>query len=192
MKRVLLVMIALLVIPGFAAATATLGAYIDGFLVSCQDIPVQTPFDAYLYIVQDEYEVTGIQYALETPSDPSHNQLVLLSVEYPFEASVWLGDPWNGHAISYSPPVSCYPYGYGMMVKYEFMKMVECPDMIDYQLVVVGHPDPGLAHPTYGSLYGTYSPDHEAFPIDGLTTVFCPLETDVQEESWGAIKSMYR
>ncbi len=191
MKRVLLALLAVLVIPSMAMATATVGVYVDGKLFYSPPA-ASTPFDAYLYIVQDEYQVTGIQYALYTPADPDHNNLVLLDTEYPFEASVWIGGPWNGHAITYSPPLDCYPNGYDILVKYTLMTMVDCPDMYDYQMYVGPHPDPGLEHPEYGGLYGTYAPDHEAFPVDGLTTIFCPFETDAQEESWGAIKSMYK
>lgn len=189
MKRVLLAVAAILIIPGMVlAASSTLGVYVDGKLYYT---PPTAPYEftAYLVIVEDEYQITGVQYALSL-TNPS--QLVLLNVEYPFEYSVGIGDPINGHAITFSPPVSTYPYGYRWLVKYTFLVVVPCPDMWDYHVDVVGHPDPGLEHPVYGGLWGTYAPDHEAFDIDGLSLVICPFETDAKDESWGAIKSMYK
>jgi hypothetical protein len=193
MKRVLLAMLAILVIPGMVlAASATIGVYVDGGKLYYSPAGAYTAFDAYLYVVQDQYKITGVQYMLETPSDPTHSQLVLLNIEFPFQYSIDIGDPWNGHAITYSPPVDHYPYGYAMLVKYEFLTQVDCPDMLDYLINVVDHPDTGLWIPECDGLYATYPPNHEPFCLDGLTTTLCPTETDAEEESWGAIKSMYK
>lgn len=57
--------------------------------------------------------------------------------------------------------------------------------MIDYEIVVGPHPDSGF-------LRGTYAPDNDFFDIIGLTSKLCPEEpVAVEEESWGAVKSMY-
>jgi hypothetical protein len=188
MKRVLLAVAAILIIPGMVmAANPTLGVYINGKL-NASPSPAPNEFTAYLVIFTDEYMVTGVQYML----DYDLSKLALMNTEYPFEYAVGIGSPTSGHAITYSPPVSTYPYGYRWLVKYTFMTLVPCDDMRDFPIVVVGHPDPGLEDPELGSLLGTYAPDHELFAIDGLTTTLCPLLTDSEQESWGAIKSMYR
>jgi hypothetical protein len=186
MKRVLLAMLALLLIPGMAMGAATLGVYINGKL--SYSPALGSPFEAYLYIVTNDYDVAGIQYML----DYDISKLGLLNTEFPFYYSVDIGDPLSGHAVTYSPPVSTYPNGYAWLVKYEFVTLVDCPDMFDFPISVVGHPDPGLQHPVYGGLYGIYPPNMVEFDVDGLTTVLCPFETDTEEESWGAIKSMYK
>jgi hypothetical protein len=192
MKRLLIVAMLILIVPASGiAASATLGLYFCPHMYYFPAGPYEV-FEAHLYIVQNEYSVTGIQYALETPSDPTHSLLVLLGIEYPFNHTVDIGDPWTGHAVTYNPPMDCYPYGYDLMMTYTFMTTVECEQMWDYQIYVVGHPDAGLEHPVYGGLYGTYAPYHEAFDIGGLMSVICPTEVDAKEESWGAIKSMYR
>jgi len=194
MKKLLLLFLAVFVIPGIVSAEALVGVFVDGKIFYSP--AALTPFNAYLYILQDEYEVTGIQYSLTTPTDPGHGNLLLVDFDFPYNHSVDIGDPWNGHAVSYNPPVSCYPNGYGMLVKYEFMILDDCynnnGDLVDYRLDVVGHPDSGLEHPVYGGLYATSAPDHEGFPVTGLQTYFCPFEVDAQERSWGAIKSMYK
>lgn len=190
MKRVLLAVAAILIIPGMVmAASSTLGVYVDGKLYYT---PPTAPyeFDAYLVIVSDVQDITGVQYSL-TGIDGTH--LVLLpEIEYPFEYSVSLGDPLAGHAIVYSPPVSTYPYGYRWLAKYTILALTPCADMWDWNVEVVGHPDPGLEDPVFGGLYGTYGDTHAPFDIDGLKLVVCPFETDAQDESWGAIKSMYK
>lgn len=186
MKRVLLAVAAILIIPGMVlAASSTLGVYESGRLFYS---PPTAPYEftAYLVIVSDQTLVTGVQYALEI-YDPG--TVILMGTEFPFEYSVGVGDPINGHAIVFSPPVSMYPYGYRWLVKYTFLALPGC---LNNKVDVVAHPDPGLEHPVYGGLWGTYAPDHEPFDIDGLSFSVCPEVTDAKDESWGAIKSMYK
>lgn len=192
MKRLLIAASILLLVPvAGMAATATLGIYFCPQMYYYPEGPY-TEFRAHLYIVQDEYKIAGIQYSLETPTDPTHSLLVLLGVEYPFEYAVDIGHPFTGHAIVYSPSVSCYPYGYALLATYRFITTVECEQMWDYLIIVGPHPDPGLEDPVCGGLYGIQGEEKEPFCIGGLTSVICPTEVDTKDESWGAIKSMYR
>ncbi|MBN1163013.1 MAG: hypothetical protein JXB45_00405 [Candidatus Krumholzibacteriota bacterium] len=95
-----------------------------------------------------------------------------------------MGDPWLGHSITYYPPLTGYPTGCDLICSYTCMTLVDCHDMPYYQIQVGPHPDTG-------ELRGTYSPNAEFFDITGLTSVLC-VETDAQDSSWGAIKSMNR
>ncbi len=47
-------------------------------------------------------------------------------------------------------------------------------------------------HPDSGEIRGTFAPENELFPIVGLTSIICPELVGTQEESWGAIESLYR
>jgi hypothetical protein len=188
MKRVLLAVAAILIIPGMVmAANATLGVYVDqGKLYASP--PSGTQFTAYLYIVEDEYQVSGVQYML----DYDATKLILVSTEYPWNYVQSIGTPQTGVASTYNPPVSTYPYGYAWLAKFTFMLINPCEQVKDVTISVVGNPDPGLEDPVLGSLLGIYPPNYDLFPIDGLTTTLCPLSTDSEQESWGAIKSMYK
>ena len=184
MKRVLLTVVALLIPSILMAANPTVGVYFDGKLTGMPPGPYTT-FLGSLYIVQNEYYVTGMEYSLVTPNDPSHGQLIIQGYNYPPSYSLSLGDAWVGHAITFWPPLTGYPDGYDLLVTYEFMTLVDCVDMWDYPIVVSAHPDSGY-------LRGTYSPNNDFFDITGLTSYLCPNEIGTEEESWGAIKSMYR
>ena len=185
MKRVLLTVAVALLIPSILiAATPTVGVYFEGSLAYTPNAPGQE-FFAGLYIVQNEYYVTGIEYSLVTPDDPTHTQFFILEMTYPPNFALALGDAWNGHAVSYWPPLTGYPEGYDLLVKYSCMTSVPCSQMRDYSIVVSAHPDSGF-------LRGTFSPDNDTFEAVGLTSYLCPQGIGTEEESWGAIKSMFR
>jgi hypothetical protein len=184
MKRVLLTVAALLIPSILMAAPATVGVYFDGTLTGTTP-GAYTPFKASLYIVQSEYYVTGVEYGLTTPNDPGHVQMFIMGYTYPPSHALTIGDAWTGQSLTYWPPLTGYPTGYDLLVTYELMTSVECVDMPDYPIVVGPSPDSGF-------LRGTYSPNNDFFEIVGLTSYLCPESIATEEESWGAIKSMYR
>ncbi|MCD6379701.1 hypothetical protein J7M07_04570 [bacterium] len=191
MKKVLFLMSVALLIPGMLLAQATLGVYHEGSL-SINPPGAGVPFTAYLYVFTD-HQVSGIQYMLETPSDPSHAQFNYVSVSYPQYMSLYMGDPWTGHEIVYYPAISTYPNGYAILAEYTFVAMMDCEDMYDYMINVVGDPN-GISDPAFPDpdLYGTYPPDMYHFGVTGMSSVVCPLGTPTENESWGAVKSMYK
>ena len=186
MKRVLLTVAVALLIPSIlAAAPATVGVYFNGSLAYTPTGLPGEPFVGALYIVQNEVYVTGLEYSLVTPNDPGHTQFIITGYTYPPSHRLTLGEVWGGHSVTYWPPLTGYPDGYDLLVTYECRVLAPCDQMWDYPIVVSAHPDSGY-------LRGTYAPDHEFFDIIGLTSIVCPLEYGTEEESWGAIKSMYR
>jgi hypothetical protein len=183
MKRVLLtVAVALLIPSAVFAFTPMVGVYFDGSLAYTPAAPY-TPFVAALYIIQSEYYVTGLEYALETPMDPTHLQFSILGYNYPPNHALALGDAFAGHSITYWPPLTGYPTGTDLLVTYECMVFAPCEDMWDYPIIVGVSPDSGF-------LRGTYTPDNEFFDIVGLTSHLCPTEVATEESSWGAIKNL--
>jgi len=46
--------------------------------------------------------------------------------------------------------------------------------------------------PDSGEIRGTFAPENELFPIVGVTLSICPDLVGTQEESRGAIESLYR
>ncbi len=186
MKRVLLTVAVALLLPGMlVAANPTAGVFFDGFL-TYDPTPI-TNFKGQLYIVQDTYYVTAIEYALYTPTDPGHTQLFLMGVTYPENHVLEMGDPWGGHSITYFPPLTGYPNGYDLLCTYTFMTAVPCSEM--EKGAYPGYPIVVGPHPVTGELRGTYAPNAELFDIDGLTSLLC-AEIAVEPSSWGAIKSM--
>jgi len=72
------------------------------------------------------------------------------------------------------------------------MTTAPCENLVDYYINVVGDPN-GITDPLYGDLYGTYPPLMEHFGVTGLSTIVCPENpTPAENESWGAVKSMYK
>ena len=184
MKRVLLTVVALLIPSILMAAPVTVGVYFDGSLAYTPP-GIGVPFLGALYIVQSDYYVTGVEYSLVTPNDPAHAQFIISGYTYPPNHSLTLGNALDGHSVTYWPPLTGYPDGYDLLVTYECRVLATCEEMWDYPIVVSAHPDSGY-------LRGTYSPNNYFFDIIGLTSYLCPEYIGTEEESWGAIKSMYK
>ena len=189
MNRVLiLLVVAALLIPGIVGATATMGVYFAPGVMSYSPTAFNQ-FQAYLYLNNADYYVTAVEYQLQTPSDPSHAFFTINSVEYPDNVSVTLGDPFSGHSISFWPPLNGILPGYNLVCTYNCYTFEPCwndgGQLVDYPLVIGPHPDSG-------ELRGTYSPDNNTFPIIGMTSILCPQEIANEQESWGAIKSLYK
>jgi len=188
MKRVLIIALVALLIPVLASAGPKMGIFFDYEKMSASP-PAYTEINMYLYLYDAPYYVTAIEYQLQTPSDPTHALFSITEVILPPEASIDMGSPFEGHAISYYPPVNCFSEGFHLMCSYKGGIMDECwnngGSLADY-LLVIG------PNPVTGSLQGTYAPDNEKFPITGLTSVLCPEEIGTEEESWGAIKSLFK
>jgi hypothetical protein len=185
MRKLLLAIATALLIPGMLSA-ATLGAYFSYAPATMAYAPAPFSFfDVYLYLHDAGYYVTAVEYQLQTPVDPSHALFQIVSVSYPSAKTVTLGDPFSGHSIAYWPPLNGFVPGYNLLVTLQCVTLAPCGQFTDYPLVL------GL-HPSSGELRGTFAPDNEFFQIAGLTSVICPEQIGTQEESWGAIKSLYR
>ena len=183
MKRVLLTVAVALLIPSILmAAPVTVGVYFDGGLTYTPTGVPGDPFLGSLYMVQSEYYVTGLEYALETSIEGT---FFITGYSYPPTHALSLGDAFNGHSITYWPPLTGYPEGYDLLVNYECRFVATCEQAVNYEIRVVANPDSGF-------LRGTYSPNNDFFDIIGLTTYMCPEGVGTEEKSWGTIKSMYR
>jgi hypothetical protein len=194
MKRVLLMMALALLVPAMLNAQATMGVYFDWWPGQMHADPVPfTAFDAYLYLHNANLPVTAVEYQLVFPGDPNHPGLPswfsISVVGYPELYSIHLGDPMNGHAISYWPYLNGYSPGYNVLCYYECYVFEPCWHlgglMTDYRIVVGPHPDSGYVR-------GTYYPKNDPFEIIGLTSILCPQLISTEETSWGAIKGQFK
>jgi hypothetical protein len=193
MKRALLIFAVALLLPGvLSAQDALLGVYFDVPPDAAPEVmhhytTAGTTFTGYLYISNAEYYITAIEYQLLTPLDPDHVAILLFETVLPDLAQLQIGDPWNGHSITYWPPLNGYMPGYNLMATYTFYTDYPCYTgcLTDFPMIV--GPNPGS-----GELRGTYSPNNDYFYPVGLTSIICPLEVSSEEKSWGAIKSLYR
>ena len=193
MKRALLIFAVALLLPGvLSAQEALIGIYFDVPPLEAAPEVIQyyptggTTFTGYLYIINAAYYITGIEYQLTTPMDLTHVEITLIETVLS-PSALQIGDPFSGHAIAFWPPLNGYRPGYNLMATYTFYTEHDCNTgaIQDYQMVIG-------PHPVSGELWGTYSPDNDYFYPVGLTSIICPVETANQEESWGAIKSLYR
>jgi hypothetical protein len=195
MKRVLLTVAVALLIPSIVyAVDPTVGVYFEHGHQFYTPTPY-VPFYAALYIVQPDpdviYQVTGIEYSLEILDGFGNPAAAALTIIVDDDGWPWQftgaasGDPYSGHAATYFPPMSGYPYGYSKLVQYDMILIGDCFDWTNLTINVVEDPRSGF-------LRGTYAPDNDKFPCVGLTSIICPADIGVEEESWGAIKSMYK
>jgi hypothetical protein len=193
MKKVLLLLTAVLMVPGLAfALNPTIGVFFDTPGQMTYSPTVYVPFNGLLYVHNADYYITAVEYFLSTPDDPTHALVYLTGTSYPDNFAVELGDPFDltiGHSISYWPPLNGTTPGYNLLATYEFLMIEPCWDagggIMNYRLVIVQNPGSGF-------LRGTSFPDNLPFDMTGLTSYLCPFEIGVEEESWGAIKSLYK
>jgi hypothetical protein len=187
MKRALLILAVAILIPGIVSAQATVGVYFEtpgSIYYSPENDEV---FKAYIYLHNAEYYVTGFEYQLLTPMDPTHDLMWFQSVELPDNSTLQIGHPWTGHAITYWPPLNGFLPGYCLMATLTFYVPEGCgPEGLEDFPMIIG------AHPASGELACTYAPNNYYFYPIGLTSILCPTATSVTEGSWGAIKSLYR
>jgi hypothetical protein len=190
MKRVLLVMALALLIPAMLNAQATVGVYFDPWPGKMHVYPQAIIlFDAWLYLHNANLPVTAVEYQIQTPADPTHLLFTISNVLYPDLYSIHMGDPFNGHSITYWPYLNGYSPGYNLLCKYECRTFDPCWNegggIADYPVIVGPHPQSGFVR-------GTYYPDNDTFPIIGLTSIICPLEVATEASSWGAIKGQFK
>jgi hypothetical protein len=192
MKRALLILAVALLLPGvLSAQDALVGVFFDVPPGEAPSVMHYYPeemvaFTGYLYSMNADYYITGIEYQLQTPMDPTHIGIMLSTWEVP-EGALQIGNPFDGHAIAFWPPLNGYMPGYNLMATYTFYAACGC-----FTGAIEDYPMTVGPHPVSGELWGTYSPDDEYFYPIGLTSIICPVGVANQEESWGAIKSLYR
>jgi hypothetical protein len=180
-----------LLIPAMLNAQATMGFYFDlwpGEMAA--GVCAFEEWDGYLYLHNANLPVTAVEYQLQTPADPTHLLFTIMAVNYPDLYSIHMGDPFNGHSITYWPYLNGYSPGYNLLCKYTCMTFSECwcvggGTIADYPIIVGPHPQSGFVR-------GTYYPDNDTFPIIGLTSILCPKTYATEESSWGAIKGQFK
>jgi hypothetical protein len=176
----------ILVLPMGALAQPTLGVYFDTWPGTMHtDVFPATPFTGYLYGHNIGCYVTAVEYTLLVPGS-----LFVTNLIYPPNFSVDMGDPLSGHALTYYPPLNGTIPGYNLLLTIEFFTLNNgCAwaggTYVDTPIVIVGYPDTGL-------ISGTCYPDNTIFTFAGLTSILCPEQIGIEEESWGAIKALYK
>jgi len=189
MRKVLPALILVFLFPGMMSA-AVMGIHFGQKPVERTHHPVAfVVFDAYVYLLDAGYYVTGVEYQLVAPLDPGHVNFQIGEVRYPDNMSVVLGNPYDGHSIAFWPPVNGYIPGYNLVCSYTCFTTEACHSeggvLSNYELVIGPHPESG-------ELRGTHAPDNEFFPIGGLASTLCPEPDTNGGDGWGAVFSMYR
>lgn len=189
MKRGLLIVAFALIVPSILAASPiTVGVYYEGGHTCIPPSGDGVAFEVALYMLQSEYNMTGLEYSLAM-LDPAGEPSSMISLQgwtLPTGGKAELGHPITGHSVTYWPPLNGFPNGYNLLVTYEVVTFEPCELMINHRIEVVPHGDTGF-------LRGTYAPDNEKIELTGLGFWFCPDGSiGTEEESWGAIKALYR
>ena len=126
------------------------------------------PFNAYLYISDACYQITGLEYQLIM--DPQHahpNEAVyLLDYSLPGDNILDIGDPLSGHAVAFQIPLDGCS-GPQLVCTMTMMTTLDCSQIQAFPLKIGPNPDSGY-------LRGTYLPDHDYFYPDGLESLLCP------------------
>jgi hypothetical protein len=182
MRAAILAMLILL-LPAALFAGPTMGVYF-GYTPSqmtYSPMPFEQ-FNAYIFGHGSACYLTGAEFQVALPPG-----IVQISVAYPV-GSLNLGDPANGVAISYWPPMDGWNPGYNLLCTVTLLATNSCPatggTLQDAPVVIL--PNPGS-----GRIDGSCFPENNLFDFTGLTSIICPLQIGTQEKSWGAIKSLF-
>lgn len=184
MKGTLIITL-LILIPVSTLAQPTLGVYFDPWPgkmhieVECEHI-----YHAYLYGHNIDCMLTAVEYELDMPAD-----LSVILTTYPPEYQIHMGSATTGHSITYWPPLNGWTPGYNILATYSILAQDCCTwhggTLVDKPMVII-------VHPKGGQVAGTCYPDNAIFDFIGLTSTICPEVISVEEQSWGAIKALYR
>jgi hypothetical protein len=176
MKRIVMILILCLLVILCRAETAeskttTLGLYFDPYGYRNFNLPPPFSFyDAYVILMDADHLVTGVEFMVSTPGDPSHHHFIMAGFSLP-EGSLNIGDPLSGIGIVYWPPLNGFSGEPLLICTLKCLSLETCytsgGDLLDYPITVT-------AHPESGELRGTYAPYNEFFPILGLTSFLCP------------------
>jgi hypothetical protein len=107
------------------------------------------------------------------------------------EGSLLIGDPITqaGVSITYFPPLNGFFPGYNELCKLYFT--AEEDWCYQYGGTLVNLPLAIIPHAETGLIQGACFPEGNLFEFTGLTSILCPHEIGVKNESWGAIKSLF-
>jgi hypothetical protein len=184
-----LVFLCFIAAAGTCSAQPRLGVYFD----FQQHYRPQGPyeiFEAQLILYGTDTYVSGVEYSLATPYDPTHATLVILGIEYNDNFSLDIGFPFSGHSMTFWPPLDGSA-DYNILCTYTFLTLQGCDNgmITDWPIVVSPHPDSGF-------LRGTSYPGHELFDIIGDMSYLCPshwppMLTDVQVYSPRSVRAWF-
>jgi hypothetical protein len=177
----------LLLVPAVLFGGQTIGAYFSYTPNQMYYSPQPfEPMTAYIYGHALNCFTSGIEFAVQLPAG-----VVMTGWSVP-EGSLTLGDPINGLAATYFPPLNGFDPGYNLLATVQLMTLPEGACLwyggmtVNAPLRIVADPRSGAALPRQ-SCY----PDMNLIEVIGLTSIICPEMIATEESSWGAIKSLF-
>jgi hypothetical protein len=182
--KAFLVAVLVLLIPAVIAAQPTMGIYFTHtpFNIYYSPTHMGEQFDGYVYGHNIGCYLTACEFSLEI----AHPAIQLTGFTL-LPGSINLGDPLAGISITYWPPLDGWNPGYNLLCTLHFLAIEFCEE---FGGTLVNVPIQIGPHPDTGEIRGTCWPDQNIFQFTGLTSIICPFGTAVEEQSWGAIKSM--
>jgi hypothetical protein len=185
MKAIVIAAILLLLLPAALFAEGTIGVFFDGPQMHYYPQELEE-FVGYVYAHAAPCQLTAVEFMVEIPMG-----ILPGVVEVP-EGSLILGSPTTGLSITYWPPLDIYETGYVLLASIPFLATDVCIQcggtLADEHMQIV----PVDRYPLPPFLGGTCWPGNEKVEMVGLTSIICPQYIAVEEESWGAIKSLFR
>ncbi len=186
MKAIVIVTTLLLLIPAALLGEGTIGVFFDGGYTMHYYAQEMEEFTGYIYAHAAPCRLSAAEFALEIPTG------VLPGVPEVPEGSLVLGGLTTGLSITYWPPLDVYETGYVLLASVPFLSVdwcIQCGGTLaDAPMKVI----PAIRYPLEPFLGGTCWPDNNKVEMIGMTSIICPQYIAVEEESWGAIKSLFK
>lgn len=168
-----------LLMPVAAIAEPAIGFYfdLDASVNTLTDPVPMEATDGYIFAKGFDCYITAAEFMVQYPA-----ALIWTGEEY--TSSISMGQTSTGVSLSWWPPMDGWNPGYNLLATVHFVLTGDCAAMgSDLPIAVLPHPDTGL-------IQGAMWPDNVLFEAVGLAATICPSSIGVEEESWGAIKSM--
>ena len=170
-----------LLMPIAAFAEPAIGFFfdLDASVSTLADPAPMVAMDGYVFAKDFGCYITAAEFKVDYPPT-----LIWTGEEY--TSSLSMGQTTSGVSLSWWPPMDGWNPGYNLLVTVHFILTGDCEAMgSDLPIAVSPHPATGL-------IQGAMWPDNVLFEAVGLNATICPSSIGVEEESWGAIKSMLK
>ena len=187
MKSIVIALILLLMFPAVLFADVTMGIFFDETPYTMHYYPTHMEeFVGYIITHNIECQLSAVEFALDIPAGIWPGD-----IDIP-EGSLILGDLMTGLSITYWPPLDPALTGYNFLCSIHFLAVdwcIMCGGTLADAPIKVKPSQRGQLPPFLG---GTCWPNNEKVEMIGLTSILCPQYIAVEEESWGAIKSLFK
>lgn len=184
--RAALVAMLILLLPAALSAGPMMGIYFTYNPGQMTYSPTAyEEFYGYVFLTNSPCWTNGVEFKIARPAGIIIDEW---TCEFP---DLTIGTLEGGIAMAFPPGYPPYE-GYNWILTMKLLATKWCWNeggtLQDTPMSIVANPDSGYLR---GSCGPKFPGDPDLYDIAGLTSIFCPYMIGTEEQSWGAIKSLF-